>query len=106
MVHNEHTHTGPDGSPMQCLEPSSVGIKWIKGLRGCDLASHWNLQSRWCDLHATYTAWINNQGGSSVTHKGFDNQGVQIDHAPVVGNQGGYGSITQMGLTIKGPAYM
>ena len=48
---------------MQRPEPNSVGIKWIKGLRGCDLASHWNLQSRWCDLHATYTAWINNQGG-------------------------------------------
>ena len=74
---------------MQCLEPISVGI-----------------QSRWCDVHATYTSWINNQGGNSVTRKGFDNQGVQIDHAPVVGNQGGYGSITQMGLTIKGPAYM
>ena len=47
------------------------------------------LHSRWCDLHATYTAWINNQGDSSVTHKGFENQGVQIDHTPVVGNQGG-----------------
>ena len=42
MVHKEHTHTGPDGSPKQCLEPSSENSKWTKRLCACDFASNLN----------------------------------------------------------------
>ena len=46
------------------------------------------------------------KGGRSLTHKGFEIRGVQIDDTPVVEEPGGYSSVTPQGLTIRGHAYL